>query len=74
MKGKNNMKISYDPLWKTLIERKWSKRELMRQAKLQTNHITNMGKGIHISLATLLKICEALDCDITDVIALEKVD
>lgn len=64
------MKISYKPLWKTLIDKNWSKRELMRQANLTTNHIANMGKGKHISLTSLVKICETLNCDITDVIAL----
>ncbi len=37
------MKISYKPLWKTLIERNWSKQELKNQAGLTTNHIANMG-------------------------------
>ena len=37
---------------------------------LTTNHIANMGKGEHISMQTLIKICETLNCDIADVIAL----
>ena len=32
--------------------------------------IANMGKGEHISMKTLLRICEALNCEITDVIEL----
>lgn len=64
------MKISYKPLWKTLIDRDMSKRQLRLQAQLTTNHIANMGKGEHISMATLIKICETLNCDITDVIEL----
>lgn len=64
------MKISYKPLWKTLIDRDMSKRQLRLQAHLTTNHIANMGKGEHISMATLVKICETLNCEITDVIAL----
>ena len=66
------MKISYKPLWKTLIDRDMSKRQLRLQAHLTTNHIANMGKGEHISMATLVKICETLNCDITDVIELEQ--
>lgn len=42
----------------------------MIQAHLTTNHIANMGKGQHVSLATIVKICEVLNCDIKDVIAL----
>lgn len=64
------MKISYKPLWKTLIDRDMTKRQLRLQAQLTTNHIANMGKGEHISMATLIKICETLNCDITDVIEL----
>ena len=33
--------------------------------------IANMGKGKHISMETLLRICKSLDCDISDVIQLE---
>ena len=34
--------------------------------------IANMGKGKHISMETLTKICETLNCDISDVIELER--
>ena len=64
------MKISYKPLWKTLIDKNLTKKDLRLQAHLTTNHIANMGKGEHISMQTLIKICETLDCDISDVIAL----
>lgn len=64
------MKISYKPLWKTLIDKNMSKRDLRLQAHLTTNHIANMGKGEYISMQTLVKICETLNCDITDVIVL----
>ena len=47
-----------------------SKKDLRLQANLTTNHIANMGKGEHISMQTLIKICETLKCDIADVIAL----
>jgi len=47
-----------------------TKKDLRLRAHLTTNHITNMGKGEHISMQTLIKICETLNCDIADVIAL----
>ncbi|MEY8389520.1 helix-turn-helix domain-containing protein, partial [Oscillospiraceae bacterium 38-13] len=59
------MKISYKPLWKTLIDKNMSKKDLRLQAHLTTNHIANMGKGEHISMQTLIKICETLSCDVT---------
>ena len=64
------MHISYQPLWDTLKERGMRKEDLRLAAGLTTNMIANMGKGEHISMKTLLRICEALNCEITDVIEL----
>ena len=64
------MHISYKPLWHTLLERDMRKEDLRLAAGLTTNMIANMGKGEHISMKTLLRICEALNCEITDVIEL----
>ena len=65
------MHISYKPLWHTLIEKNMRKEDLRISAGLTTNMIANMGKeGKHISMDTLTKICEALECEITDVIEL----
>lgn len=46
------------------------KEDLRLSAGLTTNQIANMGKGLHISMETLLRICEALNCGISDVIEL----
>ena len=52
-------------------ERAWhEKRGLAACRRSDTNMIANMGKGEHISMKTLLRICEALNCEITDVIEL----
>ena len=64
------MNISYQPLWNTLKERGMRKEDLRLAAGLTTKMIANMGKGEHISMKTLLRICEALNCEITDVIEL----
>ena len=64
------MHISYQPLWNTLKERKMRKEDLRLAAGLTTNMIANMGKGKHISMETLARICETLNCEITDVIEL----
>ena len=64
------MNISYQPLWNTLKERGMRKEDLRLAAGLTTNMIANMGKGEHISMKTLLRLCEALNCEITDVIEL----
>ena len=64
------MNISYQPLWNTLKERGMRKEDLRLAAGLTTNMIANMGKGENISMKTLRRICEALNCEITDVIEL----
>ena len=66
------MNISYQPLWRTLKERNMRKEDLRLAAGLTTNMIANMGKGEHISMKTLLRICGALEGDISDVIELER--
>lgn len=68
------MHITYKPLWHTLIERNMRKEDLRLAAGLTTNMIANMGKGKHISMETLTKICETLNCGILDVIDLEADD
>ena len=67
------MQISYRPLWHTLLEKGMTKEDLRVKADLTTNAIANMGKNHNISMATLLKICEALNCGIDKVIEVEGV-
>ena len=43
-KGEQAMKISYKPLWKTLIDKNLTKKDLRLQVHLTTNHIANMGR------------------------------
>ena len=71
-KGGKPMHISYQPLWNTLKERGMRKEDLRLAAGLTTNMIANMGKGKNISMETLVRICEALNCGIMNVIKLEQ--
>ena len=66
------MHISYQPLWNTLKERGMRKEDLRLAAGLTPNMIANMGKGKNISMETLVRICEALNCGIMNVIKLEQ--
>ena len=66
------MHISYQPLWNTLKERGMRKEDLRLAAGLTTNMIANMGKGKNISMETLVRISEALNCGIMNVIKLEQ--
>lgn len=66
------MHICYKPLWNTLIERNMRKEDLRLAAGLTTNIIANMRKRKHISIETLTKICETLNCCILDMIELKQ--
>ena len=61
------MAISYNKLWKLLIDKGMNKQELKKKAGVSTASIAKLGKGENITTDVLLKICKALDCDITDI-------
>ena len=62
--------ISYMPLWHTLLNKNMKKEDLRIAAGLTTNMIANMGKNKGISREKLEKICEALQCEMTECIEL----
>lgn len=61
------MAISYNKLWKLLIDKKMNKQDLKRVSGISTASIAKLGKGENITTDVLLKICKALDCDIADI-------
>lgn len=71
------MGISYNKLWKLLIDKNMTKTDLRKKAGLTTNVIANMGKNQSIQLESMYKICEVLDCtldDISDVVPDEEIE
>ena len=66
------MVISYNKLWKMLIDKKMNRRDLRLKAGISTASIAKLGKGENITTDVLLKICEALACDITDIMEIDK--
>ena len=62
-------KVSYDPLWKKLIDAKMNKTELAEKAGIARSTIAKMGKNEIVSLDVIVKICNTLDCDIADVVS-----
>ncbi len=63
-------KISYDPLWKKLVDVKINKSELAEKAGVSRTTITKMAKDEIVSLEVILKICNYLDCGIEDVVSI----
>jgi DNA-binding Xre family transcriptional regulator len=62
------LKVSYNKLWKLLIDKNMKSSELGRNAVLASNTLSKMRKNETVSMDTLLKICEILDCDFSDII------
>ncbi|MDT3700335.1 MAG: helix-turn-helix transcriptional regulator [Thermincola sp.] len=65
------MAISYNKLWKLLIDRKMNKKDLRLAAGVSTSVIAKLGKGENVTTDILLKICRALHCDISDIMEIE---
>lgn len=62
------MSVSYDKLWKLLIDKKMKRSELKDAAGISFNVLAKMGRDEFVSMDSLAKICCALDCNIGDII------
>ena len=62
------MAISYNKLWKILIDKKMKKIELMKAANIGTTTLAKLSKDQQISMEVLTKICKVLDCNIGDIV------
>ena len=61
------MSVSYNKLWKLLIDRKMSKADLRKQTGIAPNTLTKLNRDEEVSLSVLKKICTTLQVDIGDV-------
>ena len=61
------MTISYNKLWKLLIDKKMSTTELRKEVGIAPNTMTRLRKDEEVSLTVLNKICSTLNVDIGDV-------
>ncbi len=61
------MKISYNNLWKLMIDKGLNKSELREITGIGTNTLAKLSKNQLVSMEVLMKVCEKLDCDLTDV-------
>ena len=62
------MNISYNKLWKLLIDKKMKKVELKDIAGISSSSLAKLGKNEPVTLEVLMKICEALEVNIGDII------
>ena len=61
------MRISYNKLWKILIDKGMQKKDLQELAGISSASIAKLGKVANISTDILLKICVALNCNLEDI-------
>ena len=66
------MPVSYNGLWKLLIDKNMKKMDLVDDVGISSSTLAKMSKGENVSLAVLEKLCEALDCDFGDLISYDK--
>lgn len=62
------MEISYDKLWKLMIDKKINKTQLSEKAGITTNAMAKLGKNESVQIGTLIKICRILKCKIDEII------
>ena len=61
------MAVSYNGLWKLLIDKKMKKYQLREKAHISSNSVAKLSKDEIVSMEVLMKICETLECDIGDI-------
>lgn len=66
-KEKKYMALSYNRMWKLLIDKKMSKADLRKAADIAPNTMTKLRRDEAVNLAILCRICKVLDCDFGDI-------
>lgn len=65
------MAISYNRLWKLLIDKNMKKKDLQRLSGVSSATISKLGRNENVNTEILQKICIALDCDICDIVGMK---
>lgn len=61
------MAVTYNKLWKLMIDKGINKTQLRTKAGISTNAMAKLGKNESVTTDVLVKICTALQCDIGDI-------
>ena len=64
--------ISYKKLWKLLIDKNLKKKDLQKMAGISSSSIAKLGRNENVNTEIINKICNALDCDISDIMEYKK--
>lgn len=66
------MRISYKKLWKLLIDRNLKKKDLISMAGISNYTLNKLNSGKSVTTDTLIKICDALHCELDDIMEISK--
>lgn len=66
--GGDNMAFNYKPLWKLLIDKEMSKKQLMEATGISKSTMDKMARNEQVSLDILDRICNYFNCNIEDII------
>lgn len=61
------MKMSYNKLWKLLIDKQMKKSDLRKNAGISSSSLAKLGKDENVTTEVLVKVCNALKCDVGDI-------
>ncbi|ASS37449.1 helix-turn-helix domain-containing protein [Mogibacterium pumilum] len=65
------MGISYKKLWKLLIDKDMKKKDLRAAAGISSTSMAKLGKNENVTTDVLVRICKALNCELSDIMELE---
>lgn len=65
------MTISYNKLWKLLIDKKMKKKDLQNLSGISSSSVAKLGRNENVNTEILQKICSALRCDISDIMEMK---
>ena len=68
------MSVSYNGLWKMLIDKNMKKTDLSTELNISSATMAKMGKGENVSMDVMERICSYMDCNIGDIMSFEKED
>lgn len=68
------MTISYNGLWKILIDKNLQRKDLKEVLKISSSTFAKMSRGETVSMEVLMRLCEYLDCNIGDIVSFIKDD
>ena len=63
--------VSYKKLWKLLIDRDMKKKDLRAATGISSTSMAKLGKNENVTMDVLVRICNALDCELSDIMELE---